>query len=147
MKDSNLMSRKIFTLDRKLVASPSFISELKSLKTPGDLQNLSWIWHEATPKFRIFKHAKSARKIKAKINPAMAVDNGDAMCGLAVEGLGVITAPTYLMGDYLNSGKLYELLPDWKLGPFELHAVWPGNSPRTGITSRFVDYLAEAKII
>lgn len=147
MKDSNLMSRKLFTLERKLVASPAFISGLKSLKTPRDLQGLGWIWHQATPNHRVFKHAKSGRSMKVKMNPVMVVDNGDAMCSLAVEGLGVTTAPTYLMGDYLDSGKLREILPDWKLDPFELRAVWPGNSPRTGITSRFVDYLAEAKII
>ena len=76
----------------------------------------------------------------------MIVDNGDALCNMAVEGLGLITAPTYLMNEFLISGKLLELLPDWKLDPFEIHAVWPGNSPRTGITIRFVDYLADAKI-
>ncbi len=146
MKDSNLMSRKIFTLERKLVASPKFISDVKSLKTPRDLQTLDWIWHEATPNYRIFKHTKSRRSQKVKMNPTMVVDNGDALCSMAVEGLGLITAPIYLMNEFLKSGKLLELLPGWKLDPFEIHAVWPGNSPRTGITTRFVDYLADAKI-
>jgi DNA-binding transcriptional LysR family regulator len=146
MKDSNLLSRKIFTLGRKLVASPEFLSRTKPLKSPGDLSKLDWIWHEATPNYRVFKNKKTRRSQKIKINPVMIVDNGDAMCNLAAEGLGLITAPTYLMSDFLNSKKLLEVLPDWKLDPFELHAVWPGNSPRTGITTRFADYLAHAKI-
>lgn len=146
MKDSNLLSRKIFSLECKLVASPNFISSLKPLKTPRDLQPLNWIWHEATPNNRIFRHTKSRRSQKVKMNPTMVVDNSDAMCNLAVEGLGLITAPTYFMNEFLNSGKLLEMMPDWKLDPFEIHAVWPGNSPRTGITTRFVDYLADAKV-
>ncbi|MFT5505386.1 MAG: DNA-binding transcriptional LysR family regulator [Gammaproteobacteria bacterium] len=146
MKDSNLMSRKIFSLERKLVASPEFISKLQTLKTPKDLLTLNWIWHESTPNYRTFKHTKSGRSQKVKINPTMVVDNGSAMCGMAMEGLGLITAPTYLMNEYLNAGKLLELLPNWKLDPFEIHAVWPGNSPRIGITSRFIDYLAGANI-
>ena len=146
MKSSNLMSRKVFSLERKLVASPKFIENVKPLKTPNDLRSLNWIWHEATPNFRTFKHYKSKRSHKIKTNPGMIVDNGDALCNMAVEGLGLITAPTYLMSEFLKSGKLLEILPDWKLDPFEIHAVWPGNSPRTGITSRFVDYLIEAKV-
>jgi DNA-binding transcriptional LysR family regulator len=146
MKDSNLMSRKIFSLERKLVVSPDFISGLTSLKTPRDLQALNWICHESTANFRTFKHMKSNRTQKVKITPAMVVDNGDAMCNMAVEGLGLITAPTYLINEFIKSGELLELLPDWKLEPFEIFAVWPGNSPRMGITMRFIDYLADAKI-
>jgi len=146
MKDSNLMSRKLFTLERKLVASPEFVAGMKPLKTPRDLQNIKWIWHEVTPNYRIFKHIKSQKSQKVKLTPGMVVDNGDALCNMALEGLGFITLPTYLMSEFILSGKLLEILPEWKLDPFEIYAVWPGNSPRTGITNRFVDYLAGAKI-
>jgi DNA-binding transcriptional LysR family regulator len=146
MKDSSLMSRKIFSLERKLVASPEFVKSTESLKSPLDLAALNWIWHEATPNSRTFKHTRSGRSHKIKMNPVMIVDNGDALCNMAMEGLGLITVPTYLMGEFLESGRLLEVLPDWKLDPFVIHAVWPKNSPRSGITSRFVDYLADAKI-
>ena len=146
MKDSNLVSRKIFTLERKLVAAPEFVSKFMPLNSPTDLVKMDWIWHEATPNYRVFKNKKTGRNQRVKVRPSMVVNNGDAMCNLAAEGLGLITAPTYLMGSFLRSGKLLEVLPDWKLDPFELYAVWPGNSPRTGITARFADYLAKAKI-
>ena len=146
MKDSNLMSRKIYSLERKIVASPDFIASVKLPRSPSDLKDLNWIWHENTPNFRILKNRKSGRSQKIKMNPAMVVDNGDALCSMAAEGLGLISAPAYLMGDFLKSGRLLEILPDWKLDPFEIFAVWPSNTTRTGITSRFVDFLADAKI-
>ena len=146
MKDSGLISRKIFELDRKLVASPKLFEQINRLKTPTDLEGLSWIWHASTPTNRVFKHTQTGKVIKFKITPTMVVDNGEAMKNLAMEGLGFTTAPTYLMKHQLKSGKLVEVLPAWKLDPFEIHAVWPANSPRTGMTNRFVDYLAKAKI-
>jgi DNA-binding transcriptional LysR family regulator len=146
MKDSGLLSRKIFELDRKLVASPRVLGQVNQLKTPADLEGLDWIWHASTPTYRIFKHTQTGEVIKFKITPTMIVDNGEAMNNLAIEGLGFTTAPTYLMKDQLKSGKLVEVLPAWKLDPFEIHAVWPANSPRTGMTNRFVDHLAKAKI-
>ncbi|MFT5112283.1 MAG: DNA-binding transcriptional LysR family regulator [Parasphingorhabdus sp.] len=145
LKDSGLKSRRIFELDRKLVASPDFISKLK-LKSPTDLIGLNWVWHASTPTHRIFKHVSSKKAEKFKIVPTMIVDNGDAMSNLAMEGMGLITGPTYLLKAHMKSGKLVEVLPKWKLDPFQLYAVWPANSPGTGITSRFVDYLAQARI-
>jgi DNA-binding transcriptional LysR family regulator len=68
------------------------------------------------------------------------------MCNFVMEGLGLATPTTYLIDDNLKTGKMVEVLPDWRIEPIDVHAVWPANSPKTGLTNRFVDFLIKADL-
>ena len=145
MKDSTLKARKIFSFKRKLVASPQLLSSRSKPNKPSDLENWDWIQFSVTPNYRILVNRKTGKRQKVKFNSRITVDNGDAMCNFVIAGLGLSTPTDYLIDDRLESGQLVEVLPQWYIEPIDVHAVWPANSPRTGLTSLFVDFLIESQ--
>lgn len=146
MRDSALKARKIFELKRKLVASPDYVSTRPIPESPADLERWDWVWFTVTPNHRTFINQKTGEQQKVRFKSRITVDNGDAMCNFVSEGLGLATPTTYLIDDRLKTGRMVEVLPDWRIEPIDVHAVWPANSPKTGLTNRFVDYLIKAKI-
>jgi DNA-binding transcriptional LysR family regulator len=123
MKDSTLKSRKIFELKRKLVASSEYVSTMPQPKSPADFNGWDWVWFTVTPNHRTFVNQKTKERKKIRFKSRITVDNGDAMCNFVMEGLGLATPTTYLIDDNLKTGKMVEVLPDWRIEPIDVHAV------------------------
>jgi hypothetical protein len=51
--------------------------------------------------------------------------------------------PTFVCGDELLSGKLQMVLPEYKLQPLELLAIYPVTHRRTLKVKLFVDYMVQ----
>ena len=141
--DSSMHARKLFTLERLLVASPRFLARKPRVVQPRDLAEWEWIWLSVTAEHREFRHRNSGERQRVKLNKRVNVNDGYAMCQFALEGLGLLSSPDYLVEEYLRQGQLVEVLPDWRLDPIDVYAIWPPNSPRTGLTRRFVDHLVQ----
>ena len=141
--DSSLHARKLFSLERLLVASPRYLAGQPRAENPEELSDWEWIWLSVTANHREFRHRESGERRRVKLNKRVTVNDGYAMCAFAVEGLGLLTSPDYLVEEYLRQGQLVEVLPEWRVDPIDVYAIWPPNSPRTGLTRRFVDHLLE----
>ena len=142
--NSSLKAKRLFSIDRKLVASPHYLASKPRPKTPQELSLWEWIWLSVTPGHRIFFNKKTKKQAKVTINKRVTVNDGYAMCKFATEGLGLLTSPLYLVEKYLAEGQLVEVLPDWQVEAIDVYAIWPANTPKNGLTQRFVDYLLEA---
>ena len=144
MKDSGLKTRYLATVRRVLVASPGYIKSRISPGTPADLADWDWILFSMLPSVRNFTSNRGEQR-KLKFDSRISVDNADALCHLAISGLGLATPPEFLVEDELHSGQLVEVLPDWQLQHLIMQLVWPANSPRESLTARFVDFLVESQ--
>jgi len=143
INDSSLKAKKLFSIERKLVASPLYLASKPEPKTPDDLVQWDWVWLNVTSGYRILSNRRSKKQSKIKLNKRVTVNDGYAMCSFAAEGLGLLTSPLYLVEDYIKEGRLVEVLPNWQVESIDVYAIWPANTPRTGLTHRFVDYLLE----
>jgi len=143
IEDSSLKAVKLFTIERKLVASPGFLAGMPGPATPADLADRNWIWLSVTPRHRIFVNRHNGKRHRLKLKRRVTVNDGYAMAEFAVEGLGLLTSPLYLVDAYLQEGRLVELLPGWRVEPIDVYAIWPPNAPRSGLTGRFVEYLRQ----
>ena len=143
IRDSSLKAKKLFTIQRKLVAAPGYTEKKPSPASPKDLSDWDWIWLGSTPDYRVFTHRKNQTKQKVKLKKKITVNDGYAMCEFATEGVGVLTSPVYLVEERLKAGSLVEILPDWRVDSIDIFAIWPSNAPRTGLTQQFVNFLTE----
>jgi DNA-binding transcriptional LysR family regulator len=65
------------------------------------------------------------------------------MFQLAVCGAGLATLPEFMVDEAIAAGRLMEVLPQWRLPSPGVYAIWPRNAPRTGLTLKLINYLAE----
>jgi len=142
LKDSTLKSRSLGEIERRLVCSPKYINEKKSVSHPSDLSTWDWIVLEQLPAKRIF-HRVKAEKYEVKFEQRLMVDSVQAMSQFCQLGLGLATLASYQASELIKQAKLVEVLPDWRVESIPLHLVWPENVAEFSATKRLIRYLVK----
>ncbi len=140
LKDSALKARKIASEERVLVAAPSFLETLAPPATPDDIQDGHLVHLGGVGRQFEFLN-KAGERARISVTPRITVDDAVALYRLVLAGVGIGSLPRFLAADDLSKGKVVTVMPDWRLEPLGIYAVWPPNTPRGGLTSRFVTYL------
>ncbi|HBO7423921.1 MULTISPECIES: LysR family transcriptional regulator [Pseudomonas aeruginosa group] len=144
LPDSSLKARHLFLLPRQVVASPAFLARQAPPEHPRDLERLEWIGLDMRPDSRVFEHAASGEQAQVRYTPRIRVDSVEASCRLARLGVGLAAPPTYLGDEPIRRGELRAVLPEWRLAPLKVYAVWPPNVPASGIAYRLIKHLHDA---
>lgn len=131
--DSDLMSRKIATLPRTLVASPGFLAANSALRAPQDLNGVPAL---AIRRDLVEWDLSGRDGVKATAHPKVefAANRQTILVDAAIAGLGIANLPTCMVEGALAAGRLVRALPDWEPSPVEMTALWQKDR----ITSRLV---------
>ncbi|MEM6387082.1 MAG: LysR family transcriptional regulator [Pseudomonadota bacterium] len=142
LEDSALKMRKLNEFARIVIASPVYMEERKPPETPGDLAELDWIGLSQVPLKPKFVHP-SENSVRLKPEPAHTVNNALALLQMVRSGAGIGILPDCITGIDIESGRIQQLLSDWRLDPIGVYALWPPNAPKAGLALRLVDYLVD----
>lgn len=140
LQDSSLKSRKLFDLERRLVVAADVFAARPRPRVPDDLLDWDWIGLSMRPNRKRLTHREGETR-ELEFTPRIVVDSIDAVSQLACAGLGLATPPAFLVDAALDSGRLVEPLPDWRIDSLGVYAVWPPNAPRESLTFRLLDFL------
>ncbi len=140
LKDSSLKAKKVATEERVLLAAPSYLEGRERPEAPGDLEGWQFLYLGGVGRQFAFKN-KSGERTMHSATSRIVVDDAMALYRLVRAGAGLGALPVYLAADDLAAGKVVHVLPDWQLSPLGIYAVWPSNTLRDSLTSRFVNYL------
>lgn len=143
LKDSGLKAKKLFMMRRKMVVAPHLMNENPSPKRPQDLIKWDWIGFKVRPHTK--KLIKKGKIYLLDFEPKIIVDSMDAVCQLAIAGLGIATPPAFLVENEIRRGTLVEPLPEWEAEPIPVYAVWPPNVSKESLTFRFMAFLEKNK--
>jgi DNA-binding transcriptional LysR family regulator len=69
--------------------------------------------------------------------------SGHALVDAALKGIGILQLPDYYVAGHLASGRLVELLPEWRAPEEGIWALYPHNRHLSPKVRLLVDYLAE----
>lgn len=142
LDDSSMMSRKLADGQRTLVVGKKYALSRSKPRQPSDLEDWDWIRYQQRADTTEFKSATGDIQ-KVTGNAQIEVDSIDAVYHYAIENMGVTILPSFLADKGIASGQLIALLPEWKLRPLGIYALWPDKSRRESLTLLFVRFLAE----
>ncbi len=138
LQDSALKARKMGEVSRLLVASRSYFETCPTPHIPEDLED--WRWLELSPVRRKTEFLKAgASPVQVRTQPHISVNDAHAMYRLSRAGAGLAFLPKFLVEGDLTSGAMVHVLPEWRVEPVGVYAVWPPNAPKAGLTARFVE--------
>ena len=69
-------------------------------------------------------------------------NNGDALRIAALEGLGLVVQPTFIVGPDLQAGRLVAVLAEYIASDGAVHALYPHSRHLSPKVRAFVDFLA-----
>ncbi|MCO1335924.1 substrate binding domain-containing protein [Microbulbifer sp. OS29] len=140
MPDSTLKARKIFQLQRVLLASADMLERFGVPEHPRELEAWPWIGLTMRPNNRTFNHREYG-DYEINYTPVATVNNIEAAYRLTSCGLGLSVPPRFLLRP---QDELQEVLPAWQLPSLPAYAVRPSNALSQGPVQRLVDYLSDS---
>jgi LysR family transcriptional regulator for bpeEF and oprC len=145
LQDSTLVARRVGVYQGVTVASPVY---LRKAGTPGSLDELAnhtavnYYWARIG-RIMPLTFEVDGKVVEVKMRGSIAVNDAEAYLGSALNGLGIVQGARFMALPYLESGRLVEILSQWKAPPLPISAVYPHNRHLSATVRAFVDWIAE----
>jgi DNA-binding transcriptional LysR family regulator len=142
--DPSLVLRRFETVEQHLFATQAYLNEYGDLKVPEDLLNhkILSMSDEHVDQF-ITVHNEQNEQKKIKVNPTVMGSDLLMIAQIASQNCGVALLPDTIASDYVKTGQLVRVLPDWKAQHGIFHAIYPSRRGLLPAVRVFIDYLVE----
>lgn len=143
LKDSNLMARKISPIKIILCASPDYLKEYGTPKTPQDLKRHKLLHYNLTGTSSWKLTDKKNKQYSINTSASISANNGDFLKDMAIAGHGIVASPTFISWQAIATGDLISVLTDYKLPQPNAYAVYPQTRYLSQRTRLLIDFLVE----
>ena len=141
--DSNITIRRLAETRRILAASPAYLARHGRPSTLEDL---------AKHKLLIYTYANHPNELRftreGKTTPIAArglleSNDGQVLLSAALEGLGILVQPTYIIYEHVVAGRLVPVLDDWELPRLTINLAYPSRKHLSAKVRTFIDFIVE----
>ena len=143
--DSNLIARKIAMSHSLVCASPAYIKKFGLPSHPSELESHNCLSFRIKAGKNHWGFTLPEGSLEVPISGNVNVNSLFFLRNVALEGLGIIMIPSWIIRDELSNGQLIPLLKDYPLEPSNtpIHAVFAHNKHLAPKVRAFVDFLVE----
>ncbi|VXD07420.1 LysR family transcriptional regulator [Sphingomonas sp. T1] len=140
MADSDLLARKLGTVELWPCASPAYLAEHGTPATPGDLTAHALLGWMDRPSEWIFI-SPDGQDQRVPVPVGSVAPEPAVLQLLILGGAGIGRLPDFLARPLVARGELTRLLPDFRTEAVEVHAVYPAHRSLSAKVPLFVDAL------
>ncbi|MET0746962.1 MAG: LysR substrate-binding domain-containing protein [Rhizobium sp.] len=144
--DQSMIARRVAEIHLITCAAPLYIEKFGTLQHPGDIEKNHFgvnYFRAQTGKTVPFEFSRGNEQIEINPSYILSVNDSRSFVNAALNGLGIVQAPAFMIREALAEGKLVRMLPDWHRDPLPLHIVYPPNRHLSNKVRVFVDWLAK----
>lgn len=143
--DEGVIARRLSSINWVVCASPAYVQEFGAPKRPLDLQLHECCHYASLTKDNYWKFVKDGVEHSIPTQSRLHVNNSQIIAEHALSGRSIALLPTYLVGEYLQSGALVPLLTAYRPTiNSSLYALYSPSRYLATKTRRFLDFLAKA---
>lgn len=142
LSDSTVVARKIGTVRRVIVASPSYLFKAGTPLIPSDLAEHTLIIGPAGQTFEGWSFHKSGETKSVRIQGRFIINAIEAANAAAIAGLGICSTGERSVQAELQSRDLVQLLPDWEIGSSDVNVILPAGRAAKAAARAFADFIA-----
>lgn len=136
---STVVTRRVYSLERSVFASPALLAGREPPVHPEDLAQLPLLAGSEDQAWS-FSGADGTTHVDVR-NPRLRSGNADVRRQAAVAGLGVARVTTTFCADAVARGELVALMPAWTSEPLRIYALLPGRKLVPAKVRAFLDLL------
>jgi DNA-binding transcriptional LysR family regulator len=145
LQDSEMVARRIGTLEEITCAAPAYLARLGTPKTIEDLETgghqMIGFQSSATGSLKLLEFTVGKERRRVTLPATLSVTGAETFVAAARLGLGIIQVPRYQIETDLIEGTLVPLLPQHAAGIMPVSLLYPRSrqlSPRVRV---FIDWL------
>ena len=139
--DLGVIARKIAETKLCTYASPDYIAKYGEPRDIQDLNKHLCLHYIDTPHEDYWVFNVDGEEKKLRTNWHFASNNGRALCQAASLGMGITQAPELSVANYLEQGKLVEVLKDYRMPSLAIYATYMPRRFIPGKITTFVNFL------
>ncbi|MGU7773400.1 LysR family transcriptional regulator [Burkholderia sp. MR1-5-21] len=137
------VARYVAWSPRVLVATPDYVKRTRRIRRPEDLlahQHVGYARHVVGSRLEF---SKGAERIVMPAAGRYRVNSSPALRECFLAGIGVGSAPAWLVQDLIDAGRLVRLLPGWQMQPHPVHLISPSRRYQPLRARVFLQFMAE----
>ncbi len=143
LADSSLIAKRIAPIRRVVCASPRYLGAHGTPKVPQDLRNHQCLCNSNLPSANEWRFTMlDGKPVTIPVKGRLTLNNGDALRVAALNHMGVVDLPTFIVGADLQAGTLVSVLEDYASSTLALHAVYPHARHLSPKVRAFIDFLS-----
>ena len=127
MDSTGAVARKIGTIQRGVVAAPSYLARAGVPNSPNELRSHTLIVGPAGRTPEAWTFSRQGKTLSIRPEGRFVINGNEAVIGGAVAGLGIASAGMLGFREELRSGTLVKLLSDWEMESTDVHVILPAG--------------------
>ena len=140
--DSSLIVRGLATWRHVLCCSQAYVEKLGRPEQLSELAERNCLRHVNYPYDEWRFVDRKGAPASVRVSGRLISNSGETLRRAALEGIGIVLAPGFLLHDDLESGRLVRLLPEYRPVEFSMNAVYPHRHHLSAKVRTFIDRLA-----
>lgn len=139
-----LIARTLSQCRLVLCASPDYLKQHGTPEHPDQITAHNCLCLGENPRDRIWDFTKEEQKLSINANGSFAVNHSEIRREAVLRGIGLSVFPEFAIQEYLDSGKVVEVLQDWRIGgnyQGQVIAQYAQSKFIPGQIKAFVDYM------
>ncbi|WP_299401832.1 LysR family transcriptional regulator [uncultured Roseobacter sp.] len=144
LPDSSLIARRLGSVTRVIVASKDYVKRHGVPETPDQAQTHPFIIYRPEQNNTVIKMRQNGKQATMQMSGNLTVNSVSAIRKLVCAGKGLHLGPTWVFKDGLNDGSLVQVLSEFELDAFPLHALYVPSSYVPAKVRAFIDFMKKS---
>jgi DNA-binding transcriptional LysR family regulator len=144
LPNSSLIYRKLASTRIVVCASPEYLEKHGTPRHPDDLKDHMVMGYSYSADKDEWHFEGPEGAVSVKTNVRMHANNGDTCVAAALAGIGITRQPTFMLSEYIRSGKLVPILPGYMSAELGIYAVYPSRTHLPAKVRATIDFLVHA---
>jgi len=144
LPSSSLVSRKFGSTRMVLCASPEYLRLHGTPSHPYELVKHATLTYSLYAAGDNWEFEGPEGMLSVRVSARMRANSGDTCCAAALKHQGIMLQPCFLVSQYLSSGALVEVLPQYPSVELGVYAVYPTRKHLSGKVRALIEFLDEA---
>ena len=146
LPDSSLRARRLCSIAAYTVAAPAYLAGHGTPTHPAMLGEHHLLGYANVPGPWRF-HGPGGAEVSVRPEHGntwgpLVANSGEALVPALLEGLGIARLPGFIVGPYIQDGRLVALLDEWNAAPIGLHLLTPPSPLRPARVEALIAFLA-----
>jgi len=143
LRKSNLQARRICPIRLMLCASPEYLEQNGTPRSPADLQAHQVLQYDVGGGSTLRLQDRQGREHVVQVRPGIVANNGDFLRDMAMAGHGIILTPSFIAWQAMAAGDLVRIMPEYGPRHLSAFAVYQQTRYLSRRARLFIDFLVE----
>src|SRR3954470_4668349 len=141
--DSNITIRRLGETRRILAASPGYLARIGRPRALEELASHQLLLYTYANNPHELRFSRDGQVTALAVKGLLESNDGQVLRAAALDGLGILVQPTYIVFDDIVAGRLVPVLDEGDLPRLNINLAYPSRKHLSAKVRTFIDFIAE----